>query len=312
MHRLSLISRLAAIGFVLAPLPTAGLWPRHDTPGPPRTYVQDPLGTFRAASQTVSVYATVIDANGRLVTNLTRADFEVLDNGRPVPLTVFSNSVQPVTVALMLDMSLSMEGKYARVRDAGRHFVDALQAGDRVKIGSFGEEVAVSPLLTGSKTDLSRILGEELWSGGGTPLWSALNAGMTSLADIRDRRVVLTLTDGKNACVQLRGPCLPFEPVERRAVEEDFMIYAIGMEGTGLDRDIKSLAHRTGGGAFELADSAALNPTFSRVLEELHRQYALGFKAEALDGTMHTIDVRIRRVGVTVRARKSYLARPPK
>ena len=305
MRRLSLIPRLALIALVLA-------WPRHDFATSARASVQDPLGTFRTAAQTVSVYATVIDASGRLVTTLSRGDFEVFDNGRLVPLTVFSNSVQPVTVALMLDMSLSMEGKYARVRDAGRHFVDALQPGDRVKIGTFGEEVAVSPLLTGSKTDLSRILAEELWSGGGTPLWSALNAGMTSLVDIRDRRVVLTLTDGKNACVQLRGPCLPFEPVERRALEEDYMIYAIGMEGTGLERDIKSLAHRTGGGAFELADSAALNPTFSRVLEELHRQYALGFKAESLDGTMHTIDVRIKRTGVTVRARKSYLARPPK
>jgi Ca-activated chloride channel family protein len=268
--------------------------------------------TFRADAQTVPVYATVLDRAGRLVTDLTRADFQVLDNGKPVPLTVFSNSLQPITVALMLDVSDSIEIRAPRVRDSARHFVNAMLPADRVKIGSFGEEVAVSPLLTGNKADLLRIIDEELWSGGGTPLWSALDAAMTALDGINDRRVVVALTDGRNACVQLRGPCQRFEPAERRALDEGFMIYAIGVEGPGLDKEMKALAAQTGGGAFELPDSASLNAVFTRVLDELHRQYALGFTAGTLDGSTHAIEVRVTRPGVTVRARKSYVARPPR
>src|SRR5215467_8655075 len=64
--------------------------------------------TFRATTQTVSIYATVTDPQGHLVPDLSRDDFEVLDNDRPQPLTVFENGIQPITVALMRDMSGSM------------------------------------------------------------------------------------------------------------------------------------------------------------------------------------------------------------
>ena len=58
---------------------------------------------FRAGTNTVSVFATVQDETGRLVPDLTRDDFEVLDNGKPQPLTVFANDVQPITIVIMLD-----------------------------------------------------------------------------------------------------------------------------------------------------------------------------------------------------------------
>jgi Ca-activated chloride channel homolog len=270
---------------------------------------QAPPATFRASAQTVAIYATVIDRDGRLVTTLGRGDFEVLDNGRPVTLTVFSNDIQPITVAVMLDTSGSMERTFSRVRDSTQHFVDVLLPEDRAQIGTFGDEVAISPLLTGDKTQLTRVLREEMWPGGGTPLWAAIDAAMTALSPEPGRRVILTLTDGINECVERRGPCLPFDPVAARAVDNGFMVYAIGMEGSGLDRSVKLLADRTGGGSFELAVNATLLTTFTRVADELHHQYALGFKAEQLDGTVHTLEVRIKKPGQTARARKSYLAK---
>jgi Ca-activated chloride channel homolog len=271
---------------------------------------QTPQTPFRASAQTVAVYATVLDRDGRLVTNLTRADFDVLDNGKPVPLTVFSNDLQPITVAIMLDTSDSMERKFTRVRESTQSFIDQLLPADRARIGTFGDEVAISPILTGDKTVLSRILSEEMWPGGGTPLWSAIDTAMTALSTEEGRRVILTLTDGQNACVEMRGPCKPADPVAARAIDEEFMVYAIGMEGSGLDRTVKVLADRTGGGAFELPQSANLTAAFARVADELHHQYALGFRAAVLDGQVHTVEVRIKKPGLTARARKTYVARP--
>ena len=77
-------------------------------------------------------------------------------------------------------------------------------------------------------------------------------------------------------------------------------------------KDWPKIAGVTGGGYFELTSTSDLAATFSRVADELHRQYALGFTPDKLDGKMHTLEVRVAGDGMTVRARKSYLAgRPP-
>jgi VWFA-related protein len=281
-----------------------------------------PGAQFRSGVQTVSVYATVRDASGRLATNLTRDEFRVFDNGRPVDIGVFSNDIQPLTVAVMLDMSGSMVPRFIRVRTATLHFIDALLPHDRAAIGSFGAEVFVSPMLTGNKDILKRVVNEELWPGGGTPLWAALTEAMTALRAETGRRVVLALTDGRNsdALVRLSRPSLDrsallrwpgdptFRKVRTRAVEEAFMVYAIGFEGSGLDRAVVDLTAETGGGHFQLPRGADLTVTFSQVAEELRRQYLLGFVPEARDGRMHTLEVRVTRPGYTVRARQTYLA----
>ena len=75
------------------------------------------------------------------------------------------------------------------------------------------------------------------------------------------------------------------------------------------DDGLPKIASVTGGGYFELTSTSDLGSTFARVADELHRQYALGFTPVALDGKMHTLDVRLSGTGMTARARKSYLAR---
>ena len=106
-----------------------------------------------------------------------------------------------------------------------------------MRLGTFGLEIALSPMLTGDKDTLTRILHEELWPGGGTPLWNALFAAMASLDGETGRRVVLSLTDGEDT-VSVPGWPGTLEDVQRKAVDEDFMIYAIAMEGSGLTRPI--------------------------------------------------------------------------
>lgn len=72
--------------------------------------------TFRATVRTVYIYATVQRDDGRLVPDLRREDFEVFDNNRRQPITVFDNTPQPITVAVMFDMSRSMAKQYPRIR----------------------------------------------------------------------------------------------------------------------------------------------------------------------------------------------------
>jgi Ca-activated chloride channel family protein len=282
---------------------------------------QDPQNTFRSSSRVVAVYATVRESDGRLVPNLTKDDFEILDNGKPAPITTFSNEILPFTVVLLLDMSNSVINQYPRILSSAQEFVDHLLPADRVRIGTFGREVSLSPLLTGDKQILRRILDEEVWPGGATPLWRAADAGMTSLSSETGRRVVLFLTDGSDSgkdynCAALVfdphgriGPCPDRDSVRKHALSEEFMLYGIGLEHTGLDASLTALTNETGGGHFEVKSGDDLSATFLRVADELHHQYVLGFTPISPDGKTHKIEVKLNRPGLTAQARKSYEAK---
>ena len=265
---------------------------------------------FKTGVQTVAIYATVRDAQGRSVSDLTKDDFEVLDNGKPVAITTFSSGRQPLTVALLLDMSGSMNPSLLRVRESTRRFIDALLPEDRVRICTFGAEIAVSPMLTNDKAVLTRIVSEELWPGGQTPLWNAMFAAMQSLAEEPGRRVVLALTDGEDSG-SLPGWKGGFNDVRDRATRDGFMLYMVGME----DRKVRvaptpaiaALIDDTGGAHFNVAPADDLGATFARVAEELRRQYLIGF-IPATDGREHRLTVRVKLSGLQARARKSYTA----
>lgn len=270
-------------------------------------YAQQQKALFRSGNHTVVLHATVRSDDGRLVPDLTVEDFEIHDEGQPVKISVFSSDPQPITVALLLDMSGSMVGHFLRVREATRFFVDAIMPGDRVRIGTFGDEVAISPLLTGDKTVLHQVISYELWPGGGTPLWNAICAAMRSLENEPGRRVILTLTDGADTggLPGLKGD----RGDARDRVEDDgFMIYAIGIEGAALEKKMIELTEQGGGGHFILEKGADLQATFARVLEELRHQYEIGYVLPKADGRLHDVEVRIKKPGMQVRARKNYRA----
>ena len=261
-----------------------------------------PNQVFRARVDTVAVYPLVSAPDGRLSTDLTRTDFVVLDNGKPAAIEVFSSDEQPITAALMLDMSASMDDRLVRVRDAASRLVDAIGPLDRLRIGTFGAEISLSPWLTGDKQLLARILREELWPGGTTPLWSAIGAGMKSLARETGRRTIVAVTDGVDTTGGTQVS------VATRATNELFMIYGVGMEGKGLSPALVKLIAETGGGYFSLARKDDLGAAFARLALELRHQYLVGFVPNELDEKVHTLSVQVTRPGFTVRAPQQFLA----
>lgn len=263
--------------------------------------------TFRTSTDAVAVYAVVTDRSGRPVDNLSAEDFRVEDRGRQVPITLFSRERQPLSVALLLDTSESTLGKVFRIRDAARAFVHALEPDDRVRIGTFGDEIAISAAATGRRDVLDRVLLEELWPGGSTPLWNALDSGMSAVAREPGRRVVITVTDGDNTA-SLPGFNGTLAGVQRRAVAEDFMLYAIGMEGGALSKAIVDLTETTGGAHVNVKRDADLDVTFAAVTDELRHHYLLGFVPATRDGQMHALTVRVTRSGLNVRSRRAYVA----
>lgn len=293
-----------------------------------------PQATFHSASRTVAVYVTVSDTTGKLVPDLTQDDFEIYDNGKKQAITLFDSGVQPITVVMMLDRSGSMAQNFRLVRNAAEQFVGLLLPGDKARIGSFANRIQLDPReFTNSKRDLIEILRTELQEPGPTPLWNAVNVGITSLLHQDGRRVILVFTDGIDHPIGSNN--ISFNDVARNAEQEDVMVFAIGLagregsarrgRGTGgglgtfglpnrdddplIDKGLARIAAMTGGGYYELRSPANLGPTFKRIADELHKQYALAFTPEKLDGKTHKIEVRIKQRDLVARARKTYVAR---
>ena len=190
--------------------------------------------TFKDVVRTVAVYATVTEPGGRLVPDLKRDDFQVDDNNKVQQLTVFANEVQPITVVMMLDRSVSMRRNFDLVEKAAEKFVDELEPGDKARIGSFSNRIQVDPrTFTSDHGELLDILRSELQEEGPTPLWNAVNVGITALLHQQGRRVILVFTDGMDSPMNFSGANNTLKDVMKRAEEEDVMVYAIGLAGSG-------------------------------------------------------------------------------
>lgn len=273
---------------------------------------------FRAGTDLVPVYTTVQDRDGRLVPDLRQEDFSITDEGKAQRITFFSNDVSPFSVVVLLDRSGSMMPHLGVIREAAAAFVDQMLPGDQARIGNIGTRITIAPAeFTSSHEALRDVLARPL-GGGSSPVWLSVDMSITALYGQTGRRVVLILSDGHDE-PSANHPRTPFKSVAERVRRTDVMVYAVGFGTPEVQHDGKvriehadsklhELAAVSGGGFFEITDTADLRRLFTRVAEELHHQYWLGFEPPKRDGKVHNIEVKVKRPGMTARARQSYLA----
>ena len=278
---------------------------------------QDP--TFRAGTRTVPVFVTVTDRIGRLVLDLRREEFQVLDDGRPRPLSLFTRDLQPITAVVLLDASRSMVNALDTVLTAADHLVVRLMAGDRAMVGSFSDEIRFASDFTDDRDLLARQVNDlfGLRIGLGTSLWDAIDQAVQALTPHEGRRMVVVFTDGDDT-----ASLTPSVDVLARARGNDVMIYSVIMRGMARPpenrrgrrirpQQLANISLATGGGYYFVGNVLDdMNSIATQIAMELHSQYVLGFVPPELDGKLHKLEVRVTRPGVKVRARDSYLAVP--
>ena len=270
--------------------------------------------TFRSGTQTVPLYITVTDSAGRLVPNLTKDDFTILDNGVPQEVSLFDNTNRPITAVVMLDTSGSMTLNLDLMKAAAEQFTIRLLPQDKAAVGAFSDKIEFGDTgFTSDRDDLGRAI-RDLDFGNATRLWDAVDASLEQLKGIEGRRVVLVFTDGDDT-----GSKTSAGKVIDKARADEVMIYAIGLESvynggggrmvrTRPAGGLRKIADETGGGFFELKKSEELGPAFTRVAQELHSQYLVGFSPKVLDGKVHKLEVRTKDATNKARARRSYIA----
>ena len=287
--------------------------------------------TFRSTADNVRVFTTVTDRDGRLVTTLEQKDFEIRDDHKPQPITLFDNTPRPIRLIVMLDVSGSMEGNLPLLRAAAEQLFGRLLDEDRARVGSFGHEITISPTFTRDPAALRTALPSMIAPDAPTPLWRALDEAISALkSDSEDRRVILVLSDGKDSGpISFRQKFVSQVEVIERARAEDVMVYAIGMRSRssqsrapgigpgGLqaamladmpDAGLARVAEESGGGYTEIRSGQNLAAAFADVADELHSQYLIGFAPPKRDGKVHEVELKVAKKGLKPRARKSYVA----
>ncbi len=281
---------------------------------------------FRGVGDSVPVFVTVLDKDNRLVPGLTRDDFQIFDNGRAQPVTVFDNTPQPIRIIVMLDVSGSMRGNLPLLRAGCEQLFTRLLPSDQARVGTFGQEIVISPTFTSDAGALRAALPTIIDPDAPTPLWRGIDQAMNAFEGTDARRVVLVLSDGKDApgFRKFGEKYIGQLEIVDRAQREEVMIYGIGLRSRGTpmvggsvrdmlvadlpDPALGTTALETGGGYFEILPRDDLGAAFARVAEELHSQYLMGFAPPTRDGKRHKIEVKTTNKDLKPRARKNYVA----
>jgi len=205
-----------------------------------------------------------------------------------------------------------MTANLDRLKQATEQFLIRMLPADKAQVGAFSDKIQFSGRFTSDRDDLIGAL-RDLQFGNPTRLYDAIWESIDLLEGVEGRKVVVAFTDGDDTASR-RGLGDALDYARAREV----MVYSIGLQSeffngarvvrSNPDRGLKKLSEETGGGYYELKKTDDLGPTFTRVVQELHSLYTIGFNPTALDGKEHKLEVRMKQPGMAARARRSYVA----
>ncbi len=312
MDRVMSPIKLTAGGFILTLTFAWGL------PGL-KAQAQAPAAAFKAGVELVRIAAVVRDQKGRFVRDLTASDFEVLDAGRVRAISDLQNDLAGISLAVLIDVSGSMEGHLPSAREAATHVLSWLDTTrDEAAIFTFDTHLDErAPFSTGLRAlpdSLARVV-----PFGATSIYDAI-AQTARRVGAREgrRRAVIVLTDGADNASHLKP-----EDVSAMASSIDVPVYIFGIVPSIDNPSAEASTHAIGSSAFEgpLADLAAWtgghvfvastpgqrSAAARQIVDELRHQYLIAFESSGAMG-WHPLVVRARNKDLIVRARSGYIA----
>jgi Ca-activated chloride channel family protein len=270
--------------------------------------------TFRSGVDVTGITVTVRDADGHLVTDLTRDDFDIYEDGEKQELTQFTRERVPVSLGVLLDISDSMYGR--RIADArsavDRFLFEQLDHEDEFFILAFNHKPHVLTEWTQTPTVVRDAL-DSLKPTGGTAVYDAVMEGMPLIAKRnRERGALLLVSDGSDT-----ASTAALKDVRFALRRSQAFVYAIAIDSP--DRrainssvnptTLREITDESGGRTEVVASTTDIAAASARIAEELNHQYVMGFTPKhAPDGKYHTLRVRTHNTDYKVRARSGYVA----
>ena len=278
-----------------------------------------PVASFKAGVDLVRIAAVVRDGKGRFVQDLTARDFEVLDGGQTRPITDLQRELTGVSIAVLFDVSGSMEGHLPNAREAATHVLSWLDATrDEAAIYTFDTHLDErTPFTTGLRTlpaSLTLVV-----PFGATSLHDAIALTARRVGEREGRRrAVIVMTDGADNASRLT-------PADVSAIASaiDVPVYIFGIvpsidnpsadtstrsvESSAFAGPLADLAAWTGGHVFVASTPGQRSLAARQIIDELRHQYLIAFESSGRPG-WHPLVVRARNKDLIVRARSGYIA----
>jgi VWFA-related protein len=298
-----------AVGLILARRALA----QNPAPPPPAP-ATDEIPNFTADTRLVVVHSSVLDHNGKLVTNLPQSAFKVLENGVEQPLKIFRSEDIPVSLGIVIDNSGSMAPKKTRVAAAALNMVRASNPQDEVFIVNFNDDAYLDQPFTNSIKKLEEAL-DQLQTKGGTAMRDAVSMSIDYVKEKakKEKKVLVIITDGNDNTSNIN-----LEELVRKAQQSDVLIYSIGILGEETPSDVRKarralhdLAVASGGMDYYPKDLEEVDRETPEIAREIRNQYTLAYSPTnpTLDGTFRKITVTVNAPGhPTVRSRNGYYA----
>lgn len=315
----SMLAAVAAIGLAAGLLPTAPQIARAQQPAQQERAPQGE-SRIRVGVDITLVEATVKDRRGQLLGELTKDDFRVFEDGREQAITHFSRDEIPLAVAMVLDLSGSIQPFLGPLRYASMSSLKALKDEDQVALFTFTEDVELRVDLTHDKRAVADEF-ESLSAGGATNINDAVYLAAQYLAEQAPaaRRVIILVSDNKATS---RGGVSPDE-VTRAVLAADAAVYGTKVPGNnpatlsfsigGGLVNVDKLAQETGGEVFDVKSEGSMYLTLKKVIDRLKTRYTLGYHPpNPGDGRYHALDVKLasasaaKSSGYTVVSKKGY------
>jgi Ca-activated chloride channel family protein len=269
---------------------------------------------FKKEVDEVTLHATVVDDQNRLITSLAKNDFTVYEDGKPQKITSFRSEDIPVALGIVIDNSGSMREKRAKVNAAAISLVQSSNPQDKVFVVNFNEEYFLDQDYTGSVPKLKDAL-ERIESRGGTALYDAVVASSDHLkkSGELEKKVLLVVTDGEDNASRES-----LEQALRRLEEKNGpTVYTIGLLGDEHSkrarRALREMAEDTGGVAFFPKDLNEVQAIAGQIAHDIRNQYTIQYKPSnpQSSGGYRTVKVEAQAHGykkLQVRTRSGYYA----
>ena len=276
--------------------------------------------TFRSEVNAVVVDASVRDRTRRPVTNLRAADFQVIDNGVPQDVDNVSYGRLPIDVTVALDVSYSVTGAVLeRLRRAVGQLMRDLRREDLLKLILFNMRVTRIVDFTADPEVVDRAI-RTATAGGGTGLLDAISVALVSASTPERRQLIVFFTDG-NDSTSVTAPGTLTTVAQRTRGTLTFVMPALPqvtrpagpasasrqLSQRPLASVLSAIAVETGGTMLPVNEDTDLSSAFRRVLDDFRSAYVLYYNPRGVDrGGYHTLEVRVKREGATVQARRGY------
>ena len=257
----------------------------------------------------VELHAVVVDDRNRPIRGLEEGAFTVLEDGVAQRLERFEEAADaPVSAALLIDRSSSMDLHIERVTEAAFGFAQAALAtdGDRIAVLSFAERVTVDSGFTPSVSQVERALAG-IDALGGTGLYDAVTQSLNFFEGVQGQTAIVLFSDGKDEGSQLR-----LQQAIDGAHRAGVTIYTLGLETSFEARDdrrvLEQLAEETGGSATFLRDLSEIDAAYTAILDEIRSRYLIAYQSSSdkPDRELREIEVEIEQRGAEVRTRRGY------